>query len=102
MTNEKNTEKELHCDFCNKSQEQVKKMVAGPGVYICNECIDLCSEIVEEDKYEEEEGVEFEMPKPSEIYANLDDYVIGQEKAKKVLAGSGLRPLTNIPHCCLP
>lgn len=76
----------LKCSFCGKPQEQVRKLVAGPGVYICDECIDLCSEIVEEELGIEEE-VEFkEVPKPKEILAILDDYVIGQERAKKSLA----------------
>src|SRR5216110_2091103 len=65
----------LKCSFCGKSQKQVKKLIAGPGVYICDECIDLCNEIIEE-----------ELPKPREIYEFLDDYVIGQEQAKKVLS----------------
>ena len=76
----------LKCSFCGKPQEQVRKLVAGPGVYICDECIDLCSEIVEEELGIEEE-VEFkEVPKPKEILAILDEYVIGQERAKKSLA----------------
>ncbi len=76
----------LKCSFCGKPQEQVRKLVAGPGVYICDECIDLCSEIVEEELGTEEE-VEFkEVPKPKEILAILDEYVIGQERAKKSLA----------------
>lgn len=76
----------LKCSFCGKPQEQVRKLVAGPGVYICDECIDLCSEIVEEELGVEEE-VEFkEVPKPKEILSILDDYVIGQERAKKSLA----------------
>ena len=76
----------LKCSFCGKPQEQVRKLVAGPGVYICDECIDLCSEIVEEELGVEEE-VEFkEVPKPKEILSILDEYVIGQERAKKSLA----------------
>ena len=76
----------LKCSFCGKPQEQVRKLVAGPGVYICDECIDLCSEIVEEELGTDEE-VEFkEVPKPKEILSILDDYVIGQERAKKSLA----------------
>ncbi|WP_144511020.1 ATP-dependent protease ATP-binding subunit ClpX [Bacillus sp. FJAT-22090] len=76
----------LKCSFCGKPQEQVRKLVAGPGVYICDECIDLCSEIVEEELGIEEE-VEFkEVPKPKEILTILDEYVIGQERAKKSLA----------------
>lgn len=77
---------QLKCSFCGKSQDQVRKLVAGPGVYICDECIELCTEIVEEELGTEEE-VEFkEIPKPKEICETLDDYVIGQEKAKKNLS----------------
>ncbi|CQR48052.1 ATP-dependent Clp protease ATP-binding subunit ClpX [Paraliobacillus sp. PM-2] len=77
---------QLKCSFCGKSQDQVRKLVAGPGVYICDECIELCTEIVEEELGSEEE-VEFtDIPKPQEIRTILDDYVIGQEKAKKNLS----------------
>ncbi len=77
---------ELKCSFCGKSQDQVKKLVAGPGVYICDECIELCNEIVEEELDEELE-LEFEsVPKPKEIKKYLDEYVIGQERAKKSLS----------------
>ncbi|WP_181349748.1 ATP-dependent protease ATP-binding subunit ClpX [Thalassobacillus sp. CUG 92003] len=77
---------QLKCSFCGKSQEQVRKLVAGPGVYICDECIELCTEIVEEELGSEEE-VEFkEVPKPQEIRGTLNDYVIGQEQAKKNLS----------------
>ncbi|SFE69687.1 ATP-dependent protease ATP-binding subunit ClpX [Alteribacillus iranensis] len=77
---------QLKCSFCGKTQDQVRKLVAGPGVYICDECIELCTEIVEEELGTEEE-IEFEdIPKPYEINEILDDYVIGQERAKKSLA----------------
>jgi ATP-dependent Clp protease ATP-binding subunit ClpX len=76
----------LKCSFCGKSQEQVRKLVAGPGVYICDECIELCTEIVEEELGTEEETEFKEVPKPKEILNILDDYVIGQERAKKSLA----------------
>ncbi|GGF06663.1 ATP-dependent Clp protease ATP-binding subunit ClpX [Halobacillus andaensis] len=77
---------QLKCSFCGKSQEQVRKLVAGPGVYICDECIELCTEIVEEELGNEEE-VEFkEVPKPQEIRSILNDYVIGQDQAKKNLS----------------
>ncbi|MFD1065408.1 ATP-dependent protease ATP-binding subunit ClpX [Oceanobacillus locisalsi] len=77
---------QLKCSFCGKSQEQVRKLVAGPGVYICDECIELCTEIVEEE-LGTEEGMEMnEIPKPQEICDTLDDYVIGQDKAKKNLS----------------
>lgn len=77
---------QLKCSFCGKTQEQVRKLVAGPGVYICDECIELCTEIVEEELGTDEE-VEFrDVPKPQEIRGILDEYVIGQEQAKKSLA----------------
>mgnify|MGYP000510086412 CR=1 FL=1 len=76
----------LKCSFCGKSQRQVKKLIAGPGVYICDECIDLCNEIIEEELTETPELRFEELPKPSEIYDFLNDYVIGQEKAKKILS----------------
>jgi ATP-dependent Clp protease ATP-binding subunit ClpX len=77
---------QLKCSFCGKTQDQVRKLVAGPGVYICDECIELCTEIVEEELGTEEE-VEFkDVPKPQEIRKILDDYVIGQEQAKKSLS----------------
>ncbi len=78
--------KQLKCSFCGKNQEQVKRLIAGPGVYICDECIDLCSEIIAD---EFEESVELDttsVPKPNEIKNYLDQYVIGQEKAKKSLS----------------
>src|SRR3954467_13207506 len=76
----------LKCSFCGKSQKQVKKLIAGPGVYICDECIDLCNEIIEEELSETAEvGLE-ELPKPREIFEFLNSYVIGQETAKKSLA----------------
>ncbi len=76
----------LKCSFCGKSQKQVKKLIAGPGVYICDECIDLCNEIIEEELAETQEVSFAELPKPHEIYEFLNDYVVGQERAKKVLA----------------
>jgi len=79
--------KQLKCSFCGKAQEQVKRLVAGPGVYICDECIELCSEIIEEEFEEIKPDAEFnDIPKPVEIKAVLDQYVIGQEAAKKTLA----------------
>jgi ATP-dependent Clp protease ATP-binding subunit ClpX len=76
----------LKCSFCGKSQKQVKKLIAGPGVYICDECIDLCNEIIEEELVETDEIPFAELPKPTEIYDFLADFVVGQERAKKVLA----------------
>ncbi|HVM20766.1 MAG TPA: ClpX C4-type zinc finger protein, partial [Egibacteraceae bacterium] len=76
----------LKCSFCGKSQKQVKKLIAGPGVYICDECIELCNEIIEEEFSEPGEAVQGDLPKPREIYAFLNDYVVGQDAAKKTLA----------------
>jgi ATP-dependent Clp protease ATP-binding subunit ClpX len=76
----------LKCSFCGKSQKQVKKLIAGPGVYICDECIDLCNEIIEEELTEASTSDIGELPKPREIYAFLDEYVIGQDAAKKSLS----------------
>jgi len=77
----------LKCSFCGKSQKQVKKLIAGPGVYICDECIDLCNEIIEEEFSSTSEEISFsDLPKPAEIKMYLDDYVIGQEDAKRKLA----------------
>jgi len=76
----------LKCSFCGKSQKQVKKLIAGPGVYICDECIDLCNEIIEEELSETSELRFDELPKPREIYQFLNDYVVGQDPAKKILS----------------
>jgi ATP-dependent Clp protease ATP-binding subunit ClpX len=76
----------LKCSFCGKSQKQVKKLIAGPGVYICDECIDLCNEIIEEELAETSELHFDELPKPREIYEFLNDYIVGQENAKKILS----------------
>jgi ATP-dependent Clp protease ATP-binding subunit ClpX len=76
----------LKCSFCGKSQKQVKKLIAGPGVYICDECIDLCNEIIEEELSQSTEVRFDDLPKPREIYEYLNDYVIGQEQAKKILS----------------
>ena len=73
----------IKCSFCGKSQSQVKKLVAGPGVYICNECVELCNEIVGEDFVDVPEEDLGKLPKPQEIKATLDEYVIGQERAKE-------------------
>ena len=76
----------LKCSFCGKSQKQVKKLLAGPGVYICDECIDLCNEIIEEELADTTEISFDEVPKPVEIYDFLNDYIIGQERTKKILS----------------
>jgi ATP-dependent Clp protease ATP-binding subunit ClpX len=76
----------LKCSFCGKSQKQVKKLIAGPGVYICDECIDLCNEIIEEELAETGELSIEELPKPVEIFDFLNDYIVGQEQAKRILS----------------
>jgi ATP-dependent Clp protease ATP-binding subunit ClpX len=81
----KDDEKLLYCSFCGKSQHEVRKLIAGPSVFICDECVELCNDIIREEM-EEKSSERNRLPKPHEIKANLDDYVIGQERAKKVLA----------------
>ena len=86
-----NKEKKIRCSFCGKSQEGVERIIAGPGVYICNECVKVCSNIIEDDLYEDTElsytlNENTELPNPSEIKNILDSYVIGQEEAKKTLS----------------
>ncbi|WP_031368361.1 ClpX C4-type zinc finger protein, partial [Clostridium botulinum] len=78
--------KQLKCSFCGKTQDQVRRLIAGPGVYICDECIELCSEIIN-DEFEDDIQVDLtSLPKPTEIKTYLDQYVIGQEDAKKSLS----------------
>ena len=88
MADNSSSKETLKCSFCGKSQKQVIKLIAGPGVYICDECIDLCVEIVEEERIEEvsESSDIGKVPKPEEIFAFLNQYVIGQELAKKSLS----------------
>src|SRR5699024_5112147 len=76
----------LTCSFCGKSQKQTKRLIAGRGVYICVECIELCNEIIAEELAEETQTDVVERPKPREIYDHLEEYVIGQERAKQSLA----------------
>jgi ATP-dependent Clp protease ATP-binding subunit ClpX len=76
----------LKCSFCGKSQKQVKKLIAGPGVYICDECIDLCNEIIEEELSETPELKLEDLPKPKEIFSFLNEYIVGQEQAKKIMS----------------
>lgn len=76
----------VHCSFCGKSQDEVKKIVAGPGVYICNECVALCQEIIDQELEEDRKNSTFKVPIPEEIMSKLDDYVIGQSDAKKTLS----------------
>ncbi len=87
MSDEQNNDIDVICSFCGKNQEEVKKLIAGPSVYICDECIDLCNEIVSEDRLQElEEHIDGTVLKPMEIKEHLDQYVIGQELAKRHLA----------------
>ena len=88
----------LKCSFCGKSQKQVKKLIAGPGVYICDECIDLCNEIIEEELTEAPElGLE-ELPKPRELSAFLDEYIVGQDRAKKILSVAVYNHYKRVQH----
>lgn len=86
MFNDEETKGNISCSFCGKSQDQVKKIVAGPGVYICNECVDLCQEIMEEEFSKQSFDGEMTVPKPFEIREILNEYIIGQESAKKTLS----------------
>jgi len=76
----------LKCSFCGKSQKQVRKLIGGSGAYICDECIELCNEIVDEELGESGAGVPLELPKPQEIFDFLNQYVIGQESAKRAMS----------------
>ncbi|MDA9142303.1 ATP-dependent protease ATP-binding subunit ClpX [Gammaproteobacteria bacterium] len=83
---ENNKDTKLTCTFCGKGQEDVRKLIAGPSVYICDECVDLCNDIIEEEVKSDDVEVLEELPSPLEIFNQLDEYVIGQEKAKKILS----------------
>ena len=85
------TDDTLRCSFCGKSQNEVKKLIAGPTVYICNECIDICNEIITDDQQAESVASRPPLPKPNEIKAFLDEYVIGQDETKKRLATAARR-----------
>ena len=86
MSKKGNSGDVLRCSFCNKSQRDVKKLIAGPTVYICDECVDICLDIIAEDRVLETQTPETKLPKPKEIKEFLDGYVIGQDQAKKKLA----------------
>ena len=91
MSEKQEADKKLFCSFCGKNQSEVKKLIAGPSVYICDECVSLCNDIIKEDLAESPKDVEEDkLPIPEEIKSILDDYVIGQESAKK-----------NIICCCI-
>lgn len=86
MPKQDKTDRHLRCSFCGKSRDEVRKLIAGPTVYICDECVNLCNDIIAEDWEEAKEGISSKLRKPSEIKHHLDQYVIGQERAKKILA----------------
>src|SRR5512134_3770912 len=86
MSEKKEQGSVLKCSFCGKGQEEVKKLIAGPSVYICNECVDLCNEIIAEEWEETKEAKLPRLPKPAEIKRILDEYVIGQERAERILS----------------
>ena len=78
--------RQLKCSFCGKTQDQVRRLIAGPNVYICDECVELCDEIIQEEMEETLEEDTLSLPKPKEMMEILNDYVIGQERAKKILS----------------
>src|SRR5512136_496405 len=86
MAGKKGEGESLRCSFCNKDQRDVKKLIAGPTVYICDECVDICLDIIAEEREPDEPKAKVKLPKPVEIREFLDEYVVGQEKAKKKLA----------------
>jgi len=91
MSKENDNDTILYCSFCGKSQSEVRKLIAGPSVYMCNECVDLCNDIIKEENAQDEQNsgdnsTERKLPKPKEIKAALDEYVIGQDKAKRILS----------------
>ncbi len=102
MPKNSDTIKNVYCSFCGKPQDSVRKIIAGPGVYICNECVDLCNNILEEGYIDDEErytlGDENKIPSPKEIKQVLDDYVIGQEEAKKILSVAVYNHYKRISH----
>ena len=101
MAGKKSDEKLLYCSFCGKSQHEVKKLIAGPSVLICDECIDLCNDIIREESPDEQENraTRNDLPTPREIAALLDQYVIGQEQAKRILAVAVYNHYKRLRHC---
>ena len=103
MAKNNTTPKSVRCSFCGKAQESVRKIVAGPGVYICDECVDLCTSIIEAELYDDEKaGYTLnelnDVPTPSEIKKVLDDYVIGQDEAKRTLSVAVYNHYKRIAH----
>ena len=102
MPKSENNSKNVRCSFCGKSQDAVKKIIAGPRVYICDECIQVCSNILEDEYYDDDIEVEEtenkKIPSPEEIKAILDEYVIGQENAKKTLSVAVYNHYKRINH----
>src|SRR6266699_3410993 len=90
-------DKHLRCSFCGKSKDSVRKFISGPSVYICNECIALCNEILAEDEEREVSEAITQVPTPAEIKDVLDQYVIGQERAKKTLVAQTLARILDVP-----
>jgi ATP-dependent Clp protease ATP-binding subunit ClpX len=86
MNENEDNNQTLYCSFCGKSQHEVKKLIAGPSVFVCNECVDLCNDIIQEEVGLQSDDTKIHLPKPKEIHAELDQYVIGQDFAKKVLS----------------
>ena len=86
MPKQDKTDRHLRCSFCGKSRDEVRKLIAGPTVYICDECVNLCNDIIAEDWEEAKEEISSKLRKPSEIKHHLDQYIIGQDRAKKILS----------------
>src|SRR6266705_6638029 len=86
MAKQEKTEAQLRCSFCGKGREEVRKLIAGPTVYICDECVNLCNDIIAEDWEKANEEISSKLKKPVEIKHHLDQYVVGQERAKKILS----------------
>ena len=91
----------LYCSFCGKSQHEVRKLIAGPSVFICDECVDLCNDIIREEVQENGSDVQNDqLPTPAELNSTLDDYVIGQKRAKRVLSVAVYNHYKRFASCC--